>query len=493
MQSPKFLSSFLFKEDRRHLAILFFVGLVLRVFAFSQTYMISNDGAFQYIPVARLFYNNDYLQALHQPQLPLYPFLISMFTHITGSFELSGQLLSIIFSLAALVPLYLIGKSLFGPKAAFWTTILYLINPLMLHSSVDVLKEGLLIFFFLFSVYCSLRFLQEGKGRWLLWTLVFSVAGSLVRISVLLVLVVLGMWLGYGALRGRIHERRLVYRYLWVVLAVVGIILLAVIPGLLGWDFLITKKPYELIKNIFYRWFVAKWPSLSLIGQSSLIIVKEFIEKAYPLLFLLGFFGLGWRIKAKAFSAEEKYLVCLMVALIVILFPNLYAAGRYHLPAIFILYLWAGFGFARLLELLERRFQRHSRRVALIAIIILLITILPFSLKPQRLDKVGYKDAGLWLRQQAPSPPLILTDEPRVAYYAEGTCLLIPSETRPAQTVDMGEKEKADYLVIGGKGSAIRDVFSPFEKSGSLKLVRCQPPRWKGKTVYVYKIKKKIK
>jgi Gpi18-like mannosyltransferase len=148
------------KEDKRNLILLLAIGLVLRLYAFSQIYMIAIDGAFQYIPVAKLFYHGEYLQALAQPQLPLYPFLISILTHLTGNFELAGQLLSIIFSLAALFPIYWIGRSLFGPRAGFWTTILYLINPLMLHCSVDVLKEGLLVFLFLSSVYCSLRFLQ---------------------------------------------------------------------------------------------------------------------------------------------------------------------------------------------------------------------------------------------------------------------------------------------------------------------------------------------
>jgi Gpi18-like mannosyltransferase len=105
------------KEDRKNLIILLSFGLVLRLYAFSQIYMISNDGAFQYIPVAKLFYQGDYFQALLQPQLPLYPFLIAIFSHITGDFELAGQLISIFFSLLAVLPLYLIGKFLFGPRA----------------------------------------------------------------------------------------------------------------------------------------------------------------------------------------------------------------------------------------------------------------------------------------------------------------------------------------------------------------------------------------
>jgi hypothetical protein len=491
MGSKKVPSRFGFeKEDKKNLIILFAIGVASRLYAFLLTFMISNDGAFQYIPVAKLFYRGDYLQALQQPQLPLYPFLISILTHLTGSFELAGQLISIIFSLAALFPLYLIGKSLFGPKAAFWTTILYLVNPLMLNCSADVLKEGLLVFLFLSSVYCSLRFLQEGKGRWLLGTVACSAAGALVSMLALVVLVVLGVWLGYGVLRGRTQERRLAYRYRWVAIAVAGIILIFLIPSLLGWEFWITKKPYKVVEDMFYRWFVYDWPGLSQMGESSLAIVKRFIEKAYLPPLLLALFGLGWRVKTREFSAEERYLASLMAVLIVILFPNLYASGRYHLPAIFLLYLWSGFGFVKIRELIDRRFTRYPRLTIGMLMMVLLVTILPASLKPQRLDKIGYKEVGLWLREHTLTPPLILTDELRVAYYAGGRYLLFPPEARPEEIIAKGEKEKADYLVIEGKGTGISDAFAPFEKKGALELVLRHPYGWKGRIVYVYKMKK---
>jgi len=478
------------KEDKENLIILLSFGLLLRLYTFSQIYMIAIDGAFQYIPVAKLYYHGEYLQALAQPQLPLYPFLISLLAHVIGDFELAGQLISIIFSLLAVFPLYLIGRSIFGPRAAFWTTILYLINPLMLYCSVDVLKEGLLVFLFLSSVYCSLRFLQEGKRRWLLWTVVFAAAGALVTIIALVVLVVMGVWLGYGSLCGRVKERELAYRYLWVVMAVVGIVLIFLIPGVLGWEFLITKKPYKVIEGIFYRWFVYDWPGLSQIGQSALAIVGRFIEKAGALPFNLALFGLGWRVKVKEFGAEERYLASLIGVLIVIFFPNLIASGRYHLPGIFLLYLWAGFGFAKIRELINRRFKRYPRLAAITLVMILLATILPISLKPQRLDKIGHKEVGLWLREHTLTLPLILTDDYRVAYYAGGTYALIPPKATPKEIVEKGRKEKADYLVVEGKGTGISDAFSPFEKKGELELVLHHPYGWKGRTMYVYKMKK---
>jgi 4-amino-4-deoxy-L-arabinose transferase-like glycosyltransferase len=480
------------REDARNLFFLLVVGLILRLYGFFQIYMIAIDGVVQYIPVAKLFYYGEYFQALGQPQLPLYPFLISILTHITGNLELSGQLISIIFSLLAVFPIYLIAKLLFGPKPAFWATSLYLVNPLMLHSSVDVLKEGLLIFLFFSSVYCSLRFLQEGKIQWLISTVVFAAAGALVSIIALVVLAVLGGWVVYHALREREKERKLLYRYRWSLIIVAGMMVLFFLLALLGWDFLSTKKPYKVVEGMFYQWFVSEWPSLPQIGERLLYILDRFIEKTYYVSLPFAIFGLVWKVRTREFSAEERYLALLIGVLIVIFFPNLYASGRYHLPAIFLLYLLAGFGFAKILELIDMRFTKYRRLVSIILVIILFGSMVSFSLQPQRLDKVGYKKVGLLLRQQQlPSSPLILTDDPRVAYYAGGTYLLIPPEARPEDIVKKGEKEKADYLVIEGKGSEIPDAFAPFEKRGALKLVLSQPQgRRKGRIIYLYKMKK---
>lgn len=478
------------QEDKKNIVILLSFGLVLRLYAFSQIYMISVDGAFQYIPMAKLFYQGEYLQALSQPQLPLYPFLISLLSHVTGNFELSGQLISIFFSLLAIFPIYLLGKSLFGPKPAFWTTALYLVNPLMLECSVDVLKEGLLIFLLLSAVYCSLRFLQEGKGQWLVWTIVFALVGGLVRMNTLVVLAVLGVWSGYGLIRRRWGDKKPVHHYHWAVIVFLGIVLVLVITGIGGWEFLVGKKPYMKISQFFSQWFVHEWPSLSCIGKEIVNIIGRFVEKAYLLPLSLALFGLGWRIKAKEFSAEEKYLVLLIGAFIAILLPNLYASGRYHLPGIFLLYLWAGFGLVKIAEWIARRFASYPRLAAAIPVIIILGAMLPLCLQPQRLDKIGRKEVGLWLREQSLSSPLIITNIPRVAYYAGGEYLQFPYKVIPKRIVGKGKREGADYLVIEEKGTEAADAFASFEKKGDVRLIYRHPYGDKGRVIYVYTMKK---
>ena len=489
--SPRVRLDFV-KEDGKNLIILFSFGLVLKLYAFSQIYMISIDGAIQYIPVAKLFYQDDYFQALLQPQLPLYPFLIAIFSHITGDFELAGQLVSIFFSLLAILPLYFIGKFLFGSRSGFWTTVLYLINPLMLHSSVDVLKEGLLIFLFLSLVYCSVRYVQGGEGQCLIWTIVFAAVGALVRLNILVVLMVMGAWLGYGILHGRLRERKLTYHYLWVFVSILGAIVVFVVAVIWGCDFLTTRKVYSVVQDVFNNWFGYQRLGLLSIGLQCLAIVGRFIEKTYPLPFLLALFGLGWRVKSREFSVAERYLAFLIGVFIIILFPILYPSGRYHLPSIFLLYLWAGFGFIKIRELIEKRFSKYPRLTAVIPVVILLGTMLPISLQPQRLDKIGRKEVGFWLQGQSPSSPVMLTNIPRVAYYSGGKLVSIPPQATPEKIVRKGIKESIDYLVIEEKGSRVSGSFAPFEKKGELELVHRHPYGDKGRVIYIYKLRKKM-
>jgi 4-amino-4-deoxy-L-arabinose transferase-like glycosyltransferase len=477
------------QEDRKYLIVLLAIGLFLRLYAFSQIYIISIDGAFQYIPVAKLFFQGKYLQALLQPQLPLYPFLISILSYITRDLEVSGQLISIIFSLLAVFPLYLIGKSLFGARAGFWTAVFYIFHPMMLQCSVDVLKEALLIFLLLSAVYCSLRFLQEGERQWLIWTVVFAIVGALVRVITLEVLIILGLWLGYRALRERVRDKKLAYRYLWIVIVVIGVIAAFVIPGIWGWEFFVEKKPYSRVTNILNNWLIVyQWPSVSQLGAGALTIIGKFVEKAYPVPFLLALFGLGWRLKNREFSTREKYCALLMGALVIIFFPLLNASYRYLLPAIFLLYLWAGFGLVKIWELIDRKFTKYPKRNAFLIIMVLLITSIPFTLQPQRLDKIGRKEVGLWLWEQSFSSPVIMTNIPRVAYYAGGKYESIPLGIPTEKIVQRAKWKKADYLVIEEKGNSLSQALIHFENKGDLKLIYRYPYGDKRRVVSVYQI-----
>jgi hypothetical protein len=339
--------------------------------------------------------------------------------------------------------------------------------------------------------------LRERKSIWLIWTLIFVALGALGRVSNVVVLLVLGLWLVYSGLHKMLVDRKPAYRYWWIVFLVIGIMAAFVLTGILEWEFIVEKKPYMRILMFSQDWFAYEWPGLSRIGESSLAIVGRFLEKAYPLPLILALFGLGWRIKAKEFSAEEKYLVLVMVGLFAIVFTMAFhilaSSERYQLPNIFLLYLWAGFGFVKIRELIDKRFSRYRKVTAVISVVIILGAMLPVCLQPQRLDKIGRKEVGLWLRERSVTSPRILTDIRRVAYYAGGEYLEFPYKAIPKRIVRKGKQEGADYLVIEGRGIGISNSLIPFEKKGELECILRHPYGKKGKIIYVYKFSKRVR
>jgi len=475
------------KEDKRNVLILLIVAITLRLYAFSQIYLISTDGAFQYIPTAMLFYEGKYLQALTQPQLPLYPFLISLLNRIIGNPELAGQIISIFFSILALIPLYFLGKYLFSSKPAFWATLLYVIHPDMLRYSVDVLKEGLVIFCFLSSMYFSIRFLRERRGVWLIWTVTFTVMGALSRITALSILLALGVWLGYCVLRGGLKDKRVIFLYLGVLLLSFGIIVIFVIPGIWGWEVMMTKKHYGVAREIVTGLFGYQWPSVSYIAKKLGYGVVNFLNDAYPLPISLAFIGIGWRVKKKEFVTEEGYLILFMVIILSSFFIR--DSVRYLLPAIFMSYLWAGLGFVKVRDFIDRRYKRHPNLNTFVIVTVLVLSIVPLSLKPQRLDKIGRKEVGLWLRERSLSKPLIVTNVPRVAYYAGGSHIRIYNLAMPIESIiKIGKDNNANYLVLEKKRGAadISYYLAPFEQQGLVTLLLRYPYGKEGRVIYVY-------
>ncbi len=61
------------QKDWQYIYVLLGIGFLTRLIFFSRIYLISRDGAFRYIPVAKLFAWGEFMEALSQPQLALYP------------------------------------------------------------------------------------------------------------------------------------------------------------------------------------------------------------------------------------------------------------------------------------------------------------------------------------------------------------------------------------------------------------------------------------
>jgi 4-amino-4-deoxy-L-arabinose transferase-like glycosyltransferase len=153
------------KNEKIDLAILLLASLILSTYLFFQTYVISMDGAFQYIPMAKVFASGFFKDAVRfSGQQPLYSFLIALVSRSVSDFELAGKLISSFFGIVVIFPVYFLGKQIFDRKVAFLSAFFLAIHPYIRRFSGDVLKESTYLFFLATAIWFTLRTFQREKN-----------------------------------------------------------------------------------------------------------------------------------------------------------------------------------------------------------------------------------------------------------------------------------------------------------------------------------------
>ena len=145
-------------------------------------HVISMDGAFQYIPMAKMFAAGSFRDALAiSGQQPLYAFLVSLASRWVGDFELAARLVSSFFGILLVFPAYLLGKEVSDRRVAFLSVLLLAVHPYIRRFSADALKESTYLFFFATSLWFTLRALQREQLYLFLLVPFFSGLAYLVR------------------------------------------------------------------------------------------------------------------------------------------------------------------------------------------------------------------------------------------------------------------------------------------------------------------------
>lgn len=96
-----------------------------------------------------------------------------------------------------------------------------------------------------------------------------------------------------------------------------------------------------------------------------------------------------------------------------------------------------------------RKFLRSAWIIQLIVLMIVVGVLLPKTLKPQRIDKLGIKKVGQWMKENSDKPlPAIFSSSPRNAYYAGGKHIQMGSV---GNALSVAREKKADYILITHK------------------------------------------
>jgi hypothetical protein len=84
------------------------------------------------------------------------------------AWQAAAQAAAAVALVLAVVPLYLLGRDLFEDEGTAWLgCVLVMANPVIAYIAVNVLSESTFLLFWLWGLWASVRFLREGRFRWL--------------------------------------------------------------------------------------------------------------------------------------------------------------------------------------------------------------------------------------------------------------------------------------------------------------------------------------
>jgi 4-amino-4-deoxy-L-arabinose transferase-like glycosyltransferase len=432
-------------NDKSNLALLLLISILLSIYLYFRTYIISLDGAFQYIPFAKHFLSASLKEALSSSgQQPLYSLLIALLYQWVPDFETAGRLVASLFGILVIFPVYFLGRRIFDDKIAFWSTLLLTFHPYIRRSSADVLKESTYLFFLAFAIWMAWRTIQGEKKYPYLLIPFLSALAYFVRPDGIEVLFVLLFYLLFIKKFHRPSER-------WA-----GVLLLCLSSALLLLPYLLHLREAAGTWTLSRTKSIADFLGFGWVGGEVSIAYKiiftlerlnsELVAVFHPLYLFLMVVGLAKKVSSPLREGEKlliSFFALHYLVLFLLLFnvtdwsdkegpQSVFFSGRHVLPFLIFSIYWVGEGLAfihgRLLQkvdtlntaILPGSTRRRGILVWLILLSLALVIILPKTLKPQRYERLPEKWAGQWIKNQSGEGVSILTTLPRVAYYANG-------------------------------------------------------------------------
>lgn len=363
--------------------------------------IISPDGAFQYIPTARLFLEGCFLEGFARPQ-PLFPLLIAGVSWATGAGpELAGRLISAGAFIIAALGMFKLGELIFHDRWTALVSVLFLItNRELAEDSVDCLKESLLVACILWGNFFVLKGLEEETGR--RWTALFP-AGLLFLLGMFIrstALFFLGAWLLIWVFRR--EGGRMLRMALLVAPAVLFVILWFVNP-----DLPLYKKSYNL--GLIFD----NTHTIPGVLQAAGNAVVELFSTGNLLVVSAGCAGFFFRKKDR----YTTHLWLSALIFLVVLSAWGFTSGRYLLALIAWLYPLAAYAAVRM----ARSMSWPGRVASFLVVLAACAFWADKAMEGPDPNKLARKEAGLYILEHAGPDRKIITNRDRLAFYAEGT------------------------------------------------------------------------
>jgi len=189
--------------------MLFFLALSVRLIALDRIYLISRD-SIRFLALAKYYFSGLFLKGLSNAYHPLYPLLIALFGGVSGDFEFAGKLISLTLSSFTVIFVYFLGKTIYDSKTGLIGGLFFIVQPLCVRCSVDVLSDSTFLFFLVVAFYLGIKGGKEEK-KLLWWCLGAGICGGLAYLTRPEGIFVVFFLLGWYFLQWIFHNKKITH------------------------------------------------------------------------------------------------------------------------------------------------------------------------------------------------------------------------------------------------------------------------------------------
>lgn len=175
------------------LFIVLIIAVVLRCMAWSNTAVITPDGAAYIFQAKAIFYGQWHDIAdcgAGFKFFTAYPFLIAAFYHVFPDWVIAGRAINFTFGVATIIPLYLLLRQFFDYRISTLTTLIVAVSPFFVGTSVDILRDPIYWFLSMMGLYLFTVCMKDGNRLFLLLSSLFFLLAAWTKHEAIILLAV---------------------------------------------------------------------------------------------------------------------------------------------------------------------------------------------------------------------------------------------------------------------------------------------------------------
>jgi 4-amino-4-deoxy-L-arabinose transferase-like glycosyltransferase len=483
-------------KEWKKVLILTFAALIFRtlLFVLFNSKAVVGGDQIQIILLAKKFASGDYYGVLDPYWTPLYPIIIGILTFFVDSLELPSIIISIVAgSLAVTITYYFVEQS-YGKSEAFIAGVLAIIYPHLINSVFGLGTENIYFLLIVGALFLGWNGLKSNSAK------LYLLTGILLGLAYLTRPEAFG-YLVFFILFAFVKD-------LWNGTKFSGSSIKLIATLLIG--FAILATPYiGYLRAETGVWTVSGKIAANLAAGSlqenddtaetadanengglhktmiksfvlSLIYIQKIFAFLIPILLFilvgLGLFGKTW--KRERFK-RETYLI-LFCLFTICGYALAVSETRYFYILLPIFFGWIARGILQLKGWFHKSAQDwmpdklsfvfNTKFFVSGCLIVIYLYVFPINFFTNSTEKLwkanAYeeRDAGLWLKEDSKSAPLIFSASRRPVFYAEGK-QLHPTTTDIDEIYAELKNRQADYVVLGERSLKRNSFLEDFDKT----------------------------